>query len=327
MKKIIALFLTLILCFSFIACEKREGDSENDKNGNVVQLIFGDNSEQSTPLLFKVTDDSGNVLWLFGTIHVGRENYYPLPDYVMNALDNSDALAVEFDIVKFGTDFAAQQASLQALIYTDGTTLKDHVPEKIYNESVEILKKNGFYMEMLDLYKPAMFSSLIDSIVYEKLGIDTNLGVDSHLIKHAMDKNIEILDVESAEFQYNMLAGFSPELQVMMLEGSIESYNDLSDTKEDMEELMQAWYEGDEKKIIDLLNEEDPDITDEEKPYLDEYNEKMITSRNKSMTEYAENALKSGKEVFIAVGTAHIVGPGAVKENLESLGYKVELIK
>ena len=58
----------------------------------------------------------------------------------------------------------------------------------------------------------------------------------------------------------------------------------------------------------------------------DEYTEKLITARNATMTEYAENALLSGKEVFLCVGAAHIIGEGAIAENLRQLGYTVELV-
>jgi uncharacterized protein YbaP (TraB family) len=45
------------------------------------------------------------------------------------------------------------------------------------------------------------------------------------------------------------------------------------------------------------------------------------------MTEYAEEALKSGKEIFICVGAAHVVGEGAMAEQLRDLGYTVEIVR
>jgi uncharacterized protein YbaP (TraB family) len=45
------------------------------------------------------------------------------------------------------------------------------------------------------------------------------------------------------------------------------------------------------------------------------------------MADYAEEAVESGKEVFICVGAAHVVGEGAMADLLEERGYKVELVK
>ena len=64
-----------------------------------------------------------------------------------------------------------------------------------------------------------------------------------------------------------------------------------------------------------------------DKNLYEEYNKAMIVDRNKGMTEYAEQALKSGKEIFICVGAAHVVGKGAMAEQLRDLGYTVEVIR
>jgi uncharacterized protein YbaP (TraB family) len=52
----------------------------------------------------------------------------------------------------------------------------------------------------------------------------------------------------------------------------------------------------------------------------------MVTQRNISMADFAEEALDSGKEVFICVGAAHVVGPGAMADLLTQRGYTVEVI-
>ena len=74
-------------------------------------------------------------------------------------------------------------------------------------------------------------------------------------------------------------------------------------------------------KIMDI------EFADEEEAALyAEYNDKLIVQRNATMTEYAEEALLSGEEIFICVGAAHIVGQGAIAENLRELGYTVEIV-
>ena len=45
------------------------------------------------------------------------------------------------------------------------------------------------------------------------------------------------------------------------------------------------------------------------------------------MTDFAEKALKDGDSVFICVGTAHIVGEGAMVDLLRDRGYTVEIVK
>jgi len=90
--------------------------------------------------------------------------------------------------------------------------------------------------------------------------------------------------------------------------------------------MMDLWASGDESAFIAYLNTSDDTMTDKEKQIYEKYNQAMLVDRNLAMANYAENALLSGKEVFICVGAAHIVGSGAVAELLAQRGYTVECI-
>ena len=324
-KRILALLLVLLMSLSLFGC-----CIETENRGN----LFGtDASEYDTtgstvtPLLYKVTDENGNVAWLFGSIHVGLESYYPLPQYVIDAYNSSDALAVEVDIVAMERNIIGQIFYLRNLIYSDGTKISEHLPEDTYNRAVEILQENGMYNTALDVYMPSFWWSAIETISYEKIDAKAELGVDRHLLELAKEQKKEIREVESADFQYAMMGGFSEELQIMLLESAIAGYDDLEALKADGEVMMQLWAEGDEQAFGAYLTEEVEFATEEEERLYNEYNNKLIVERNKSMAEYAIDALESGDEVFICVGAAHIVGPGAVADILQNAGYTVEIVR
>ena len=325
LKKIISLLLIFILCFSLCACEEAEiitpFDTSSPSSSNEPE-----SSAKSSPLLYKVTDKSGNVLWLFGSIHVGRDEFYPLPDYVTDAFNSADKLAVEFDIVSYEKDMSAQMQTLRTFLYTDGTTIKDHVSEDAYNKAVKILTDANSYVSMFDQFNASLWTSFLDSILIEKIGADTELGIDRHLINKAFDDKKEIVDVESAESQYEMLAGFSEELQVFLFNETLSSFDDEDLAKKEVTEMMDLWAAGDEKGFAEYLSAEENNIPKEQTALYEEYNKAMMTDRNASMTDFAENALKSGEEIFMCVGAAHIVGEGAIAQNLKQLGYTVECI-
>ena len=44
------------------------------------------------------------------------------------------------------------------------------------------------------------------------------------------------------------------------------------------------------------------------------------------MADFTENALKSGEEVFVCVGAAHVIGVDSMIELLTDRGYTVERI-
>lgn len=344
MKKLIVLLLCMVMVLGLSAC----GQNAEPAVTTVVPATTTAATEPSvpettvpvtepmetepaesviTPLLYKVTDSEGHVAWLFGSIHVGEDYFYPLPSYVLDAYESADALAVEFDIVSFETDLSAQMDALQPMVYGDGTTITDHISQELYSEAKALLKKLGIYNSALDYYCPSLWSSFIDSALYEQLGVDTTLGIDLHLLNRAHKEGKTILDVESAAFQYGMLADFSEELQTMLLEASVENAGKPEESKEDLHQLVDAWASGDEALITSLLNSEESFESAEEEALYAEYQEAMITSRNLSMTDFAEDALKSGQQVFICVGAAHIVGEGAMAELLAQRGYTVEIVR
>ena len=331
MKRLLAWLLVLVMCFALAACKPAVKNEDTKPTETVATTPTTTPAEQSkndgpSPLLYRVTDKSGHTIWLFGSIHVGRESYYPLPEYVQNAFDRADSLAVEMDIVAFEKDVNAQISALTALVYRDGSKISDHIPKDVYDQCVAILTEYNTYMPLLDMYGPAFWSSTIDGLLVEELGADADLGIDKHLLDMAYKTDKEILEVESAEFQYQMLAGFDDEVQIAVLESSIANYHEKEAAREDLEKMMDIWASGDEKAFADYLAADDTGMTEEEKELYAKYNKAMVTDRNLSMTQFAEAALSSGKEVFICVGAAHVVGQGAMADLLAQRGYTVECI-
>ena len=323
-KRILALLLALLLCVSMIGCQKdAPEEQEFSRRTTTPKETKPKRESTSTPLLYKVTDDSGNVIWLFGSIHVGLEEFYPLPDYVLDAFRGSDALAVEFDIVAYEKDLGAQMKSIQKLLYTDGTQISDHIPQELYDRAVAIGKENKMYNKAFDSYVPMVWVSLIDNILMEAVGADMNLGIDKNMIEMAYDMDKPVLDVESAEFQYEMLAGFSEELQIMLLEQSVASYEELDLYGGELIALMEAWMQGDEQALTQMVCASPVFENEEEAALYAQYEAQMVTNRNQSMTRYAAEALENGQELFICVGAGHIVGEGGMVRLLEEMGYTV----
>lgn len=348
MKRFFALILTLAIVLSFSACKTEKTNKNNTavSTTNTESVITTSeaitpetssettennteepDSKKITPLLYKVTDDKKNTIWLFGSIHVGKEYFYPLPDYVWDAYNNADALAVEFDMTEFESDMDAQMEAIQKLIYLDGTKIDDHLPEETYTKAVEILTELDVYNSLLDYYIPYMWATIIDNELVSKCGLDSELGIDMHFLNNAYENDKEIISVESAEFQYNMMANFSEELQVILLEESLECYSDLDRYKDDMATLLTLWENGNEKDFSEYLYAEGEFESKHEEALYKEYNDEMVVKRNLSMTDFAEDTLKSGKEVFICVGAAHIVGEGGMSGQLKDRGYTVEIVK
>ena len=290
-------------------------------------------AEKASPVFYKVTGAEGQQMWLLGTIHVGDERTAFLPQEIYDAFDSSDALAVEFEsesyTAKLMEDEEAMQRYLEAFLYTDGTTTQEHInDEELFEQLQKFLQASGTYEATMLVTKPIFLEQTISSF-YMSNGyrLSSDYGVDNQLQSRAYDQEKEILSVESGEFQMDLLGAFSDELQVYMLRDVLEygqcAYNYHT------EQLFELWCAGDEAELIAYLNEEaeeDPDLTEEEKALVAEYEQAIETSRNVDMLAVAEEYLSSGKTVFYAVGLAHLLADDGLVNTLRDAGYTVELV-
>ena len=272
--------------------------------------------ETCTPALYKVTGENDAVLYLFGSIHATDYRAYPLPDYVMQAYEESDYLAVECDI----TDYAAQGEMAAKMLESDGTTIADHIGQETYEAAKTFLTEQGQYYSLLDNVSPAVWMSLLENIIVEMSGLDAMDGIDLFFLCLAAEENKEIREVESLEFQYDLLTGFSDELMSLIIGDLVEYSQEAAD---DNMALYEVWLAGDEAAFAELSEEEVPE---EEAGLYVEYTTKLLTERNISMADTTEDYLVQGGTGFFVVGAAHIIGEGACAELLAQRGYSVERI-
>lgn len=313
MKRVLALILAVFIMVSLCACKKDETKATAFK---------------VTPLLYKVTEFDGDVVWILGSVHCNKEDIYPLPDYVYDALDNSDYLAVECDIVSAEQNPQTLNLMYSYLLYEDGSSIRDHIPPELYESAVKVMKEIGAYNPLWEFYKPALWSNFIDSYNYNYIGYDFFLGVDRHLMARAQKNNIKLREIESVFSQYFMLSNYSEGLQKRLLEDSI-SYHKTDKLKEDIDTLYRSWCTGDEETLTRYTNEimSYDSCSENEKLLYEEYNGAMYTKRNYVMANYAEKALKHSEEAFICVGVLHVVGERGIISILEDRGYTVEIVR
>ncbi len=333
MKKIIALILAFAILFSLVGCtgygivyDKRVFP---DKTVPEVEISDEESTKSScTPLLYKVTDENGSHVWLFGAVHFGVDDFYPLPDYVMDAFYSSEALAVEMNTLKFEEDENAQQEYFyQPLSYPLGDTIKNHIPESVYKRAVDILKENDEYIENCDSYKPSLWSFAIDKCTYTKMGYDMENGIDRYLMTLAKKSEKEILEVEGAWYHYSVIAEFSDEVQLMMLSNSVGNYSNLDLAEQSLDKMCDAWAQGDEAALKEIIDAKPQFQSVEQEAVYEEYNTRMMAERDLYMTQYVMSTLDWGKETFVCVGAAHVVGENGIVAQLKEQGYTVEAVK
>ena len=333
LKQLLSLLLVTLLLFcagcgdegAHVTIQTTPSDTVTTTPNDTTSTQNNTAAPSSTqPLLFRVTDTAGHQAYLFGSIHVGRDSFYPLPAYVTNAFNQADKLAVEFDVLAFENDVTAQTTQMAKLLYMDGTTIRDHIDADLYNEAVAIMTEKGEYSPIIDYYSPAVWSSIIDNYTVPEGAQD--LGIDVNLIQAAYDSNKPVEDVESADLQYSMMANYSAELQEFLLKSSVEGYK--TTTPEAIDELMDMWASGDFDRFRAYLSSEgDIFESPEEQALYEEYNKAILTDRDLGMVAYVKQVLASGETVFVCVGASHVVGKNGIVDQLKTAGYTVEQVQ
>ena len=286
-------------------------------------------AEAPTPVFYHVTGSEGQEMWLLGTIHVGDARTGALPQDIYDALDASGALAVEFDTDNFmeliAEDQELAERVLKSYYYLDGTTAADHLDPLVYASGMKLLKAAGSGYTQAALMKPYLWSQTIDNLYLQQgYNLVADKGVDNRLMAYAREKGITIKDVESGIAQIEMLAGFSDDLQELLLSQSIATTS--REYIAEVQELYELWCAGDEAALIAYLQEDTADMTKQELALYEEYNKAVSTDRNADMLEVAKGYLESGEVIFYAVGLAHLLADDGLVNTLRDAGYTVELV-
>lgn len=262
--------------------------------------------------LWKVQSE-GNTVYVLGSIHVMRQEDYPLHKNIEDAFSKSDILAVEANI----NDIAQLdlQSVMEKALYPENETLKDHISEETY----EILKKEterlGLPLMLVDRQKPWFLASSIESMVILKLGLSLNYGIDMHFISQATGKK-KIVELESLEYQLNLLSGFDDDEQESFL---LYTLRELKVIEQEFQSIIDVWKNGDTEALESIMKKSTSGDIDMSSVY-----EKLITERNRSMTGKIEEYLEDDKTYFVIVGAGHLVGEKGIIEILKDKGYTVE---
>ncbi|MBQ1410557.1 MAG: TraB/GumN family protein [Oscillospiraceae bacterium] len=337
MKKL-SIFLAMLLLLSLLAgCSNTPASTSAPENtaAKTDAATTAPATEQDSwteedvhPMLFHVTGENGQEMYLFGTIHVGDARTDIALQKLAPYLEDCDALAVEFDIVAFEGDTAAQVKAMTQFTLTDGSTVEDHMPAETYEQASALLQKANLYPNLMKYYNLPMWSQLVEqAALMTKSSLDMEAGMDRRLIDFCYDKQIPVRDVESAELQYGLMAGFSDELSLLLIETTLKR---LDRYGAEIDELYSAWAGGNYDEIVAVLNREDElteDLTEAEQALVDDYNDKMLTQRNLGMRDKAVEWLQAGDKVFFAVGAAHLVDEGGLVDLLRAAGYTVEQLQ
>lgn len=276
----------------------------------VLIFSFNANAQNENSLIWEI---SGKGLeqksYLFGTVHLIPENKYFFTDEMQKSFNSCKALALEIDM---NISVVQQLAIAKKIMIPNNKTIKDFMSKKDYERlgtyMIDSLKVNTSTFNQIKMMKPLFAYSLI----LTKL-IDNPVTYELRLTEKAKKRNMEILGLETMEYQLSVIEKVPVKEQVKGVytdgigKSPLKEYN----------EMIDAYVSQNLKKLKEMTKEDST---------IQEFEKDFLITRNKNWIPKIEKFAKN-KSTFFAVGAAHLLGKNGVITLLRNDGYTVKPVE
>ncbi len=251
-------------------------------------------------------------IYLLGSIHAGTRELYPLDDDIMQSFARSDTLVVEMNLIE--TDMSHIQAYMDENSMLPGDQrISDFISPEADRELRAILKKYGIPYSSVERFRPWVISTTLGSMSAFETSMSAGYGVDMYFTREAYDMGMDIRELESAVGQLEILNSLSMDAQVADVETVIMDFLHLD---EQINELLATWATGNlplmEELIIQPFTED---------PAAGEYYQNLFVDRNMNWRHALLEMVAEKTQIFVVVGTGHLIGPDSVVQMLRKDGF------
>lgn len=255
---------------------------------------------------------SGNAtVYLAGSIHMLRASDHPLPAEFFRAYENSRQIIFE-TLPGEMEKTENMEKFMRASVYSDGTTLRDHISQEAYARAENFCKENNYPMNRFAYLRPIFFLMTLTVLQTNKLGADAKRGVDAFFKDKALNDGKKIIGLETAGQQIKFLTSLDSAMEENQI---LESIDELKQIEALFLRAVNAWRKGDEALIA-------RSYLDRMKDFPQVY-KGIITSRNKQWLKTIEKCLKEQESTMLIVGLAHFAGEEGLLNLLRQRGYGV----
>jgi len=254
-----------------------------------------------------------NTVYVLGSIHLLKKDVYPLSRTIEGAFEKSDVLAVEANV----NDISRLDIGklMESAFYPVSDSLEKHVSGKTFSLIKEETARAGLPMELVYNQRPWFLGLTLESIELMKAGYDPNYGIDKYFLSKAEGRK-KISELESLDYQINLLAGLNDEEQELFL---LYTLRELKILVQEVDKLVDAWKSGAVEKMESTITKS----LAEDRRFYTIY-DKLIYKRNRNMAQKIEGYLKTNGTYFVVIGAAHLLGDKGIIQLLKDRGYSVE---
>jgi len=303
---ILMLILTAFLVIDWDLISNSEEDT-NYKNDFTIN-----------PFLWRIEGD--NPSYLFGTVHLADESVLTLPDVVVEAVSDADAVYTE---VKMDTETLILTDQLSKL--SSGQTLEDILPQDVATRLDSFLKTKGITLSFVSQYKIWVVTSTI-ILLDEIVNLLNNPTLDQYIWNIATSSGKYTDGIETIQEQIGIFDSFSIGEQIDMLNSTLdelEYYNNVG--KSITDDMLNAYIEGN----LDILQDLMLSGIDKNDEFDMEFINKSIIDRNFNMTKRITQLIMDNQDTqyFFTIGAAHYYGEDGLISLLKNEGFTITRVE
>jgi uncharacterized protein YbaP (TraB family) len=251
-----------------------------------------------------------NTVYIYGSVHVLPQGGFAIDGKLAEAWKDAEKVCLEIDSDAV-SDQEMQQVTLARAIDPDGRDLFALLGPDL-DRAKAAAADAGVPLEPMAPFEPWFAGMMISIMALQQHGFDIEHGVEN-IIETAADTDRKpICAFETVDEQLTLFDDMPIEQQRKFL---IQTIDEVSEAKSDMDKMLAAWRAGDEAAMDQLMNEDFEGYRD--------LAEKLVFGRNERWADQVAEMLKGTDDVLVVVGTGHLVGDRGLPSLLRKRGFKV----
>ncbi len=259
-------------------------------------------------------EKNGRIGYLYGSIHLGKQEWMIPGPKTIAALQASGVIALELDVLD--PQVQAQLADPSQLGIKSVSlpqTLKQRMETVAARVCAPVTALAGLH-PMMQLITVTILDARLSNL-------EAGYGTEVFLSGFARGAKKTIVSLETAEQQMHALLAGDAKGILETVESGV-TLLESGKQRVQIERLVNAWAAGD---LDDLQRYEqwcECMDTEVDRKYM----KGLLGDRNPHLAAGIDKSFRDGKNVFAAIGSLHMTGPKSVPKLLEKMGCKVDRI-
>ena len=279
-----------------------------------VAALSTAHAQIAKPFLWDLTKD-GKTMSLFGSLHVGKPDFYPLPESVIKRFEEATVLAVEADVTLPET----QQACMK-LAVTD-EKLESMLSGDDFAALSGYIKASAIPDSTINKRKLWMVNLALVGAELNQLGVDFGRGLDVTFLREAKLSKKRVVEVEGGAQQCGALAGATNAETTAALTRFLAAVRQNRMEKR-LDQMLTSYRAGDGPSLNKVVNEE---FGDSKEGMMAK--QRIFDNRHPPMAERIESFFKSPERHFAVIGVGHMFGDNNLLEALAKRGITVKRVE